>query len=210
LPLKNYEASEKMRKIPTQVRSEATVETILEAAAQIIERDEARHFTTNHVAERAGYSIGTLYGYFPNKQSLLKALAVREMKKRETALLALLASVGPDQSFEDITRLMVRAAIRPFGKRNMLRVRLFQILIKDPDIKDAIISVQDHVFDVFLTALSQRSGAVYTLSRNARFTLFAAISGAVQTTLEHYPDYVETASFEDDLVTLIVSYIRRT
>jgi AcrR family transcriptional regulator len=64
------------------------VETLLEAAAQVFER-EGMAATTNRVAERAGYSIGTLYQYFPDKQALLYTLAERHLDRAEEALRAL-------------------------------------------------------------------------------------------------------------------------
>lgn len=51
----------------------------MEAAAQVFEQ-EGYGATTNRIAERAGYSIGTLYQYFPNKRALLHALAERHVR----------------------------------------------------------------------------------------------------------------------------------
>lgn len=51
---------------------------LLEAAARVLERYGAEHFTTNHVAEAAGASVGSVYQYFPNKAALLVALHERE------------------------------------------------------------------------------------------------------------------------------------
>ena len=62
------------RKTPIQTRSTATVEAISEAAIQVLLRHGAERFTTTRVAERAGVSVGTLYQYYPNKQSLLFAV----------------------------------------------------------------------------------------------------------------------------------------
>ena len=59
---------------PRQERSRATVEAILEAAAQVFERHGYAAGTTNRIAERAGVSIGSLYQYFPNKDAILVAL----------------------------------------------------------------------------------------------------------------------------------------
>jgi AcrR family transcriptional regulator len=59
------------RKLPRQQRARATCEAILEAAAHIIGREGLAGFNTNAVAERAGVSIGSLYQYFPNKDSLM-------------------------------------------------------------------------------------------------------------------------------------------
>lgn len=68
----------KPRKAPTQSRSEKTVAAILEAAAQVLEKDGLEGFNTNAVARRAGVSIGSLYQYFPGKDALTLALLQRE------------------------------------------------------------------------------------------------------------------------------------
>jgi len=59
------------RKTPVQARSTVTVEAIYEATFQVLLAVGADRLTTTRVAERAGVSVGTLYQYFPNKQSLL-------------------------------------------------------------------------------------------------------------------------------------------
>ncbi|HTN13381.1 MAG TPA: TetR/AcrR family transcriptional regulator [Sphingomonadaceae bacterium] len=54
-----------------------TVDAILEATAHILAQRGYDGTTTNHVAERAGVSIGSLYQYFPSKESLVAALLQR-------------------------------------------------------------------------------------------------------------------------------------
>jgi AcrR family transcriptional regulator len=66
------------RKTPAQSRSEATVASIVEAAAQVLESEGFEGFNTNAVARRAGVSIGSLYQYFPGKDALTVALIHRE------------------------------------------------------------------------------------------------------------------------------------
>jgi AcrR family transcriptional regulator len=73
------------RRSPRQARSRVTWEAIVEAAAQILERDGAAAFNTGAVAERAGVSIGTLYQYFPDKQAILAASAKRELGEGSAA-----------------------------------------------------------------------------------------------------------------------------
>jgi AcrR family transcriptional regulator len=67
------------RRKPRQARARATWDAIVEAAAQVLERDGLAGFNTTSVAERAGVSIGTLYQYFPDKQAILLAAAEREI-----------------------------------------------------------------------------------------------------------------------------------
>jgi AcrR family transcriptional regulator len=66
------------RKRPRQARSERLVADILEAASRVLARAGARRFTTARVAEAAGVSVGSLYQYFPNKESILFRLQANE------------------------------------------------------------------------------------------------------------------------------------
>jgi AcrR family transcriptional regulator len=72
-----HEAAKKVRKRPRQVRSQATVEAILEATAHILAGQGYEALTTNAVAARAGVSIGSLYQYFPSKEALVGELMDR-------------------------------------------------------------------------------------------------------------------------------------
>jgi AcrR family transcriptional regulator len=86
------------RRAPRQARSRAACEAIVEAAAQILEARGPEALTTSAVAERAGVSIGTLYQYFPDKQSILLAathreLAVAPLARRADALVRALVAI---------------------------------------------------------------------------------------------------------------------
>ena len=63
--------TEYLRKKPKQMRSKLMFDSILEASTRVLEEVSFKNFTTNRVAEAAGISIGSLYQYFPNKQSIL-------------------------------------------------------------------------------------------------------------------------------------------
>lgn len=68
------------RKQPAQGRAKETVKAILEGAAQVFS-EEGYSATTNRIAERAGVSIGSLYQYFPNKESILSSLLGRHVQE---------------------------------------------------------------------------------------------------------------------------------
>ncbi|MBT2299406.1 TetR/AcrR family transcriptional regulator [Variovorax paradoxus] len=65
------------RKMPRQARSQHTVEAVLTAGAQVLIELGYEKATTSRMAERAGVSIGSLYQYFPNKESVVAALIER-------------------------------------------------------------------------------------------------------------------------------------
>jgi AcrR family transcriptional regulator len=75
------DTSTKPRKLPTQDRSKETVEAILQATALVLKREGYDRASTRRVAEVAGVSVGSLYQYFPNKESLVVALYNRHLRE---------------------------------------------------------------------------------------------------------------------------------
>jgi AcrR family transcriptional regulator len=75
------------RRQPTQSRAKETVEAILEAVIRLLKLGGAAAITTNHIAERAGVSIGSVYQYFPDKQAIFIALHERHIHQVEQVLL---------------------------------------------------------------------------------------------------------------------------
>jgi AcrR family transcriptional regulator len=63
------------RKLPRQARARATFDAIVAACGQVLASGPYDALTTNGISERAGVSIGTLYEYFPNRESIVAALA---------------------------------------------------------------------------------------------------------------------------------------
>lgn len=69
------------RRQPTQERAQATVEAMLDAVVRLLKRGGASAITTNHIAETAGVSIGSVYQYFPNKRAIFIALHERHIRE---------------------------------------------------------------------------------------------------------------------------------
>jgi AcrR family transcriptional regulator len=59
------------------VRAQATVDAILAAAAQVLVKQGYEGTNTNRIAEQAGVSVGSVYQYYPNKESIVVALMER-------------------------------------------------------------------------------------------------------------------------------------
>lgn len=88
-----------LRRRPTQERSAATFDHILDTAAQLLEQGGWDGFTTNMLASHAGIGVQTLYRYFPNKQAVVAALAERMTAEWE-------------RWFEDVERFIPNAESR--------------------------------------------------------------------------------------------------
>lgn len=95
------------RRIPAQGRSRQTVERILDAAAQVAaERGYAA--TTNHIADAAGVSIGTIYQYFADKDAIFDALQARHVER----LAARLIGRGPTAGGEEWIYWLISDLVR--------------------------------------------------------------------------------------------------
>lgn len=100
------------RKQPRQDRARETVDVILEATARTLVRMGYDRTSTNRVALEAGVSIGSLYQYFPNKESLVAALIdrhVEQMTGRCQAALAEAAGKPLAEAVDIVIRSMVIA-----------------------------------------------------------------------------------------------------
>lgn len=71
----------KVRTEPVQQRGAQRIQLLLDVAAELIDEKGIDGLTTSDVAARSGSSVGVVYRYFPNIQSLLRALAARNMEK---------------------------------------------------------------------------------------------------------------------------------
>jgi AcrR family transcriptional regulator len=96
------------RKQPRQARSQATVNAVLEATIQVIEREGVDAATTTRIAEVAGVSIGTLYQYFSHRDAIFNALQDREFERA----LGLMQSVLSEGNLARSPRETVTAVVR--------------------------------------------------------------------------------------------------
>ncbi|HRI10740.1 MAG TPA: TetR/AcrR family transcriptional regulator, partial [Nannocystaceae bacterium] len=98
------------RRRPIQARSQATVEALLEATAQILAREGPAAASTNAIAARAGVSIGSLYQYFPDRDALIAELSRRHVAAMQAAVTAAISGVE-DQPLEVAIRQLMGALV---------------------------------------------------------------------------------------------------
>ena len=79
--------SEAPRRIPVQGRSQETVQKVLAATAALLGRGvPAALLTTAQIAAEAHVSVGALYRFFPDKQAIVDAIALKHMDVFQEAL----------------------------------------------------------------------------------------------------------------------------
>jgi AcrR family transcriptional regulator len=73
-------SGETLRRRPAQRRSLERVERMLDECARMLDELGYEALTTKEVARRAEVPIGTFYQFFPDKQGLVRALAMRNLE----------------------------------------------------------------------------------------------------------------------------------
>lgn len=84
------------RRQARQERSREKVERILNATLKMLSEGPADVLSTNAIAARAGVSIGTLYQFFPNKQTIIYELFRDWLSRTLAALDAVQAELAED------------------------------------------------------------------------------------------------------------------
>jgi AcrR family transcriptional regulator len=74
------------RRTPVQSRSQLTVQRVLDAASSLLQQMPLEEVTTTRIAAEAGLSIGGLYRFFPDKQTIVDAIAVRHVEQFRASL----------------------------------------------------------------------------------------------------------------------------
>jgi AcrR family transcriptional regulator len=180
------------RRTPKQARAQVTIDAILEATAQIVEKEGEAAFTTNRVAERAGVSIGSLYQYFPDKRAIL-----REMAKRETNALREAAShmVGKDRDEQYVFRLIAAFEGRP---------KLRRLVVKSLTADVAAMPMERIGADADRAAHQMEPD--FKLSRINGYILSRAVIGIVRAAVIEDAPFLYKPEFAHGLVRLLRSY----
>jgi len=194
------------RKTPVQRRAAVTVDAISEATIQVLLKQGINQLTTTRVAERAGVSVGTLYQYYPNKQSLLFAVLAEHLNTVASAVEnACLRARGKPLSE------MMKTVVEAFVDSKMTRV-------------DVSLALYQSAADVGGPALARRVGQRSQKALEAMLhtapdvasppdafaveMMFAAMAGATRHVLESGASPAMIRNLRKHLVVLCQSYMK--
>jgi AcrR family transcriptional regulator len=210
------------RKLPQQDRSRLTVEAILEATTHILTQEGYDKANTNRIAERAGISIGSLYQYFPNKESLMAALIEQHSNEIAQLMESKLKNLS-DAPLEIAIPALIKAVIAAHA----IDPCLHQVLSEE--IPRSERSQQVHKADeriaellrAYLTrwndAPQERLSPKETLRERQRirpqnlemtvFILMRTIETLCHSAVIEKPDFVSNHQFEQEVANLVLLYL---
>jgi len=99
-----------------QARSRERLRRVLDAADDVLARDGAGAFTTTRVAQTAGVSVGSVYRFFPDKQAIIEALALRYWSDFED-LVAGVAEADESEPLDDPVGAVLDVLVAGFQGR---------------------------------------------------------------------------------------------
>ena len=204
-------ADSPLRKTPSQTRALRTVDTLFEAATRILASEGEAGFTTNRIAERAGFSIGTLYQYFPSKEAIVVALVRRHRERVLRELDAMLdRAVAGEYGAEHALRLYLRQIVDAFG-RGQKAQRLLARLGWQLDAPAAIVAAMDDGAERVRSALARLNDpAVLVPDPPTLYMLTRAVVGAVRSAAVEESAMLDDPRFEEALFRMVWGLLSRT
>jgi len=132
---------------------EAASSALLEAAEYVASERGIEQTSIAAIAERAQVAVGTLYNYFPDRESLLAALFKWRRDEMIPRLVAAAAMAGEDGPFEQRLRAYMVHTARAFdGFRRFCRVAMSADQSGTP-IKGRVTGNKSIVLETFLNSL---------------------------------------------------------
>jgi AcrR family transcriptional regulator len=194
------------RKLPQQDRSRVTVEAILTATTRILTEEGYEKANTNRIAELAGISVGSLYQYFPNKESLMVALMEQhsqEMAELLATKIDCLADVPLAIAIPELVKAVIAAhAIDP---------RLHQVLSEEiprsqrsPQMQQA----DDRIRQLLYAYLERWQDVIRP--QNIEMTVFiltCTVDSLCHAAVIDYPKFAIDSQFDREVSDLLLAYL---
>jgi AcrR family transcriptional regulator len=194
------------RKSPRQARSQVTVDTILDAAARILVERGYAATNTNLVAERAGVSVGSLYQYFPNKDSLIAALHDRHARRMDEFVERVLARCNGltlDDALRSVITGLVDAHKMEAGLHRVLEMQLAGL-----DTLDDHVEVEAKISAQIRDLLSRYPTEIRVADLDlAIYVLMHSLHSLVHAVVYDHPRHVSLERATDEIVHLTRVYL---
>jgi len=170
------------RKEPTQERAAFTVDAIVTAVEQVLEQGGVAALNTNRVAELAGVSIGTLYQYFPNKESLVGAVQARYLDHTFGLCRAALAAAA-GVPLADVIARVTTALVAAYHAQRPIHRWLIELRTA-AGFQGRFRAAIDAFVDEVAALLDARHDVRFPDARAAAYAIVHAVNGLVSATGE--------------------------
>jgi AcrR family transcriptional regulator len=194
------------RKKPQQRRSRVTIDTIFEAAIQVLLANGLDRITTIQIADRAGVSVGSLYQYFPNKNALLAAIVKRHVGEVVDITIAACRSAH-GKTIGEMCATMMSAFVDAKTRRPEVSRALYlpsAAVNADAIVKEESARCIQAVHDMLITASDATVAQPQVVSR----VLVGSIIGPTRAVIEAGGNRATFERLKQHLTALTVGYLK--
>ena len=198
------------RRRPRQPRGQKRVELLLDAAAAVIAESGLQAATAEAIALRAKTAKGSLYQFFPNRDAVLAALALRYADQMRAIHERAIPMDSQGLSLERLIEQIVRP-LAEFHDRNPAFRRVFAVNEgPSDDTRSTPVRLRSQLFDSFVDRLdllfAARNPALPARDRR-RLALICVSVGQAVLARRSRVAAAEKKPLLDDLQRLLVAYL---
>lgn len=204
--------SARVRKQPRQARSRQMVEAVLQAAAEVFAQVGYARATTNRMAERAGVSVGSLYQYFPDKDSLLGSLLERHHAEvHEVIDRAISRLADPKTTLEDGLRRLLSDLVAVHRAHPEQTKALSAAVLRQSPLADEIHKDDDDLVQArrVVQLLAERPDVRAGDHRAMALVLGQATAQLVRWLVHDTPHGADQDHLLEEVLQLLVRYLKR-
>jgi AcrR family transcriptional regulator len=189
-------------KAPTQERSRQTVATILEACERIMVREGFYGVTTDKIAKEAGVSIGSLYQFFGNKESVVSALIHDLIRKDSLYFQDKITSINSLPA-EQRVPYIIQLGLEIYSTQKDLRQKIqgiYQYLVDQGEFKRVINSYSETLAQ-YIIPKDNRDPKVMS-----QLTIHAFI-GLMEQVVVDNPDFIKDEKMVSEIKRMFLRYL---
>ena len=196
------------RKRPTQARAENTVHCIQQALWELVDEQGFAKTSTNQIAQRAGVSIGSLYQYFPNRESIALSLyervaviSAQKMKNLAVELTDSPLAIAVPEVMEAL-----------LGLFEEYRVVLLNLCEEVPDLKTENLTISFERLirgSIQMFILHHDNEVIYEEPERTGFFAENIILGSLRRYVVEQPRHTNREEFVNELSQLVIAYFKK-
>lgn len=196
-----------LRKRPTQSRSRALVDAVEQACLRILDESGEAALTVARIAEVSGVAVGSIYQYFPNKDSIVALLYERMLDEESEELLRVrerLVGVPLKSALRDILANIIRVETRLFKLNRAFHLRYHSALHLGMW-RGPYQTAGEFIEATWLPLLQMYEHEINTQHPAlAAYLLGQGLRSVIRSVLEDVPVYLEHPALLDSLVAMAV------
>lgn len=200
-----------LRKRPVQSRSRALVDAVEQACLRILDETGEASLTVARIAEVSGVAVGSIYQYFPNKDSIVALLYARILDEESEELLRVrerLVGVPLKSALRDILANIIRVETRMFRLNKAFHLR-YHCALHLGMWRGPYQTAGEFIEATWLPLLHLYEHEISTQHPAlAAYLLGQGLRSVIRSVLEDMPAHLEHPALLDSLVAMAVGCLR--